>query len=252
MSLEKETLGFWERLMKFKDKYGYWKLTKLVLFVGFTIAVLYGAKNFGENFSFERQKEAMHEALAENTKQLFEEHEEKMELRKHIKPYVLDILNSTIRDMNAGRAFVIELHNGSNNTAGLPFIHASMTYETVARGIEPIDEDYQNISLTRFVFSEYLHKHDLWYGPIDEFNKLDPKMGGRLKQNGATYLVITTIRSNINEIGYYGFIYYDDENHDCDKKTMEFILHAVQKLSKLLDKGTTNELTNEWGYTENN
>ena len=53
MALERETLGFWERLMKFQDKYGYWKMTKLVLFVSFAIAALFLAKNFGESYSFE-------------------------------------------------------------------------------------------------------------------------------------------------------------------------------------------------------
>lgn len=238
MALEKETLGFWERLMKLKDKYGYWKLTKLVLFVAFAIALLFLAKNFGESYSFERQKEAMNEVMQENNQQMFLEHEEKMEQRRNIKPYVTEILKTTVTQMKCGRAFVIELHNGSNNTAGLPFIHASMTYEVVAQGIEPIDEDYQNISLTRFVFSEYLHQHDLWYGPIDEFIKMDPKMGGRLSHNGATFLVITTIRSTGCEIGYFGFIYYDN-NFEQDfgkKENMEFILHSVQKLSNLLDK----------------
>jgi hypothetical protein len=237
MALERETLGFWERLMKFKDKYGYWNLTKLVLFVAFAVATLFLAKNFGESYSFERQKEAISEVMQENSQQMFIEHEEKMEQRRTIKPYVIDILKTTINEMGCGRAFVIELHNGSNNTAGLPFIHASMTYEVVARGIEPIDEDYQNISLTRFVFSEYLHEHDLWFGPIDEFIEMDPKMGGRLKHNGATYLVITTIRSEKNEIGYFGFIYYKkNELNFANKENMEFILNSVQKLSKLLDK----------------
>lgn len=239
MAFERETLGFWERLMKFKDKHGYWNLTKLVLFVAFAVATLFLAKNFGESYSFERQKEAISEVMQENNQQMFIEHEEKMEQRRTIKPYVTDILKSTITEMGCGRAFVIELHNGSNNTAGLPFIHASMTYEVVARGIEPIDEDYQNISLTRFVFSEYLHQHDLWFGPIDEFVQMDPKMGGRLKNNGATYLVITTIRSENCEIGYYGFIYYKKNELDFgNKENMEFILHSVQKLSKLLDKNT--------------
>lgn len=251
MSLERETLGFWERLMKFKDKYGYWKLTKLVLFVAFAVVILYAAKNFGENFSFERQKEVMQEALNENNQKLFDEHEKRLELRKKIKPYVMDILKNTIVEMDAGRAFVIELHNGSNNTAGLPFLHASMTYEVVARGIEPVDEDYQNISLTRFSFSEYLHQHELWFGPIDEFEKFDPKMGNRLKLNDATYLVITTIRSDTNEIGYFGFLYYDNKKHECDKETMEFILHSVQKLSKLLDNGITDK-EDEGGQTKNN
>ena len=241
MALERETLGFWERLMKFKDKYGYWKITKLVVFVGFAVAFLLIMKNFGENFTFEKQKEVITEVMEENTQQLYREHEQKMEQRRNIKPYVTELLKNTLEQTKAGRAFVIELHNGSSNTAGLPFVHGSMTYEVVANGIEPVDEDYQNLSLTRFAFSEYLHKHDLWYGNIDEFSLMDNKMAKRMANNGSKYLVITTIRSETNEIGYFGFIYYDSKNHTCGKETMEFMLHAVQKLSKWLDNSYKTE-----------
>ena len=238
MSFEKETLGFWERLIKFKDKYGYWNLTKLVLFVAFAIAVLLLAKNFGENYSFERQKEAMTEVIEQNNQQMFIEHNEQMQIRCNIKPLVTELLKNTINEMNADRAFVFELHNGSNNTAGLPFIHCTMTYEETARNIEPIDEDYQNLSLTRFSFPEYLHKHDLWFGTIDEFEAIDKKIASRMRNNGATYLVITTIRSENSEIGYFGFTYCNNKEHKHDKDMMEFIVHTVQSLSKLLDKNT--------------
>ena len=238
MSFEKETLGFWERLIKFKDKYGYWNLTKLVLFVAFAIAVLLLAKNFGENYSFERQKEAMTEVMEQNNQQLFIEHNEQMQIRRDIKPLVSDLLKNTLNEMDADRAFIFELHNGSNNTAGLPFIHCTMTYEETARNIEPIDEDYQNLSLTRFSFPEYLHKHDLWFGTIDEFEAIDKKIASRMRNNGATYLVITTIRSENSEIGYFGFTYCNDKKHKDDKDMMEFIVYTVQSLSKLLDKHT--------------
>lgn len=238
MSFEKETLGFWERLIKFKDKYGYWNLTKLVLFVAFAIAVLLLAKNFGENYSFERQKEAMTEVIEQNNQQLFIEHNEQMQIRCNIKPLVTELLKNTINEMNADRAFVFELHNGSNNTAGLPFIHCTMTYEETARNIEPIDEDYQNLSLTRFSFPEYLHEHDLWFGTVEEFAYIDKKLASRMQNNGATYLVITTIRSENSEIGYFGFTYCNNKEHKHDKDMMEFIVHTVQSLSKLLDKNT--------------
>ena len=238
MSFEKETLGFWERLIKFKDKYGYWNLTKLVLFVAFAIAVLLLAKNFGENYSFEKQKEAMTEVIEQNNQQMFIEHNEQMQIRCNIKPLVTELLKNTINEMNADRAFVFELHNGSNNTAGLPFIHCTMTYEETARNIEPIDEDYQNLSLTRFSFPEYLHKHDLWFGTVEEFADIDKKLASRMQNNGATYLVITTIRSENSEIGYFGFTYCNNKEHKHDKDMMEFIVHTVQSLSKLLDKNT--------------
>ena len=238
MALEKETVGFWECLMKFKDKYGYWNLTKLVLFVAFTVAVLFLAKNFAESYTFERQKEAITEVIEENNQQLFIEHNEQMQIRRNIKPLVTEVLKNTINEMDADRAFVFELHNGSNNTAGLPFIHCTMTYEETARNIEVIDEDYQNLSLTRFSFPEYLHKHDLWFGTIEEFANIDKKIASRMKNNGATYLVITTIRSEDSEIGYFGFTYCNGKKHKDDKDMMEFMVTAVQKLSKLLDKHT--------------
>lgn len=238
MSFEKETLGFWERLIKFKDKYGYWNLTKLVLFVAFAIAVLLLAKNFGENYSFERQKEVMTEVIEQNNEQMFIEHNEQMQIRRDIKPLVTDLLKNTLNEMDADRAFIFELHNGSNNTAGLPFIHCTMTYEETARDIEPIDEDYQNLSLTRFSFPEYLHNHDLWFGTVEEFADIDKKLASRMQNNGATYLVITTIRSENSEIGYFGFTYCNNKEHKHDKDMMEFIVHTVQSLSKLLDKNT--------------
>ena len=176
--------------------------------------------------------------MEENNQQLFIEHNEQMQIRRKIKPLVTELLKNTISEMDADRAFVFELHNGSNNTAGLPFIHCTMTYEETARNIEPIDEDYQNLSLTRFNFPEYLHKHDLWFGTIEEFADIDKKIASRMKNNGATYLVITTIRSEDSEIGYFGFTYCNDKKHKKDKDMMEFMVNAVQKLSKLLDKNT--------------
>jgi hypothetical protein len=239
MALEKEALGFWERLMKFKDKHGYWNLTKLVLFVAFAVALLFLAKNFGESYSFERQKEAINEVMQENNQQMFLEHEEKMEQRRNIKPYVTEILKTTVTQMKCGRAFVIELHNGSNNTAGLPFIHCTMTYEEDGSDIQPIDEDYQNLSLSRFSFPEFLHTHDFWHGSIDEFEKIDPKVTSRMRNNDVTYLVIATLEIDDNEIGYFGFTYCNGKQHPSDKDIMSFVVESVQKLSKWLDKGVT-------------
>lgn len=236
MAFEKEILGFWERLINMKDKYGYWSLTKMVLFVGFTIAFFYAAKNFGENFSIEQQREVITEVMDENYKRRNILHAEHMKMREQIKPYVSGLLKSTLNEMNADRAFVIELHNGSNNTAGLPFIHCTMTYEEDARGIEAIDEDYQNLSLSRFTFPEYLHEHNLWLGTIEDFGEIDPKVTSRMLYNNVTYLVITTIRSDNNEIGYYGFTYCKGKKPEDEKVMIDFVFNSVQKLSKWLDK----------------
>lgn len=254
MALEGETVKLWERLLKLFDKYGYWKIFKSVVFVGIAVAFIFFMKNLGENFSFEKQQEAISYAMEENSNKLNKEHDEKMKQRRRIKPYIMKLLETTLNETESGRAFVIELHNGSSNTAGLPFVHGSMTYEVVAHGIDPVDEDYQNISLTRYSFAEYLHQHGLWYGNIEEFTRIDPKLGKRIGNNGGKYIVVTTIKSDTNEIGYFGFIYYDSMNHSYGKETMELMLHAVQKLSKWLDKDSNMEniYAYETIYTKNN
>lgn len=236
MSFEKETVGFWDSLLKLVEKWGYWKIIKVILLVVFGMSIILIAKNWASDFSFERQKEAMSEVMSENDDQRLEEHNDQMQMRGKIKPYITSLLKQALNDMNADRAFVIELHNGSNNTAGLPFIHCTMTYEQVARNVESIDEDYQNISLSRFDFPEYLHNHDLWMGEIDEFGEIDPKATSRMKNNDVTYLVITTIRSEEDEIGYFGFTYCDGKQPKDSKTITEFLVYSVQKLSKWLYK----------------
>lgn len=240
MSLEKETLGFWERLMKLIEKYGYWRLTKVVMFVAFVIIVLLGSKRFVETYNFERQKEIMSQIMTENDQQRLEEHHEQMQKREDIKPYVKSLLQETLTNMGADRAFVIELHNGSSNAGGLPFMHCTMTYEEDRKTIESIDEDYQNLSLSRFNFPEYLHKHDIWIGKIDDFVVIDRKATSRMKNNGVTYLAIATIRTEENEIGYYGFTYCNNKEPKNTQEITEQMIHSVQELSKWLDRDVKN------------
>lgn len=238
MELTKDLLSFWKAVVEYITKEGYWKLTKVVLFLGFSVCFLYMMKNIGDSIKAEmifKQKEQIMQAFTETETAKRVEHAEKMVLRENVKPKITAILRETLRDMRADRAFVIELHNGSNNTAGLPFIHCSMTYEEVAKGIEPVDEDYQNLSLSRFNFPEYLHENDYWYGTVDEFAEVDAKVSNRMKTNGATYIVITTIKAHDSEIGYYGFTYCGDNGPRKDYEIVSHLLGKVQELSKLLD-----------------
>ena len=47
------------------------------------------------------------------------------------------------------------LINGSNNLNGVPFLHGSVTYEFTRDGIDNIDEEYQNLSLS-FLLNYYI------------------------------------------------------------------------------------------------
>lgn len=229
MALEGEQIGFVEKTIKMIDRYGLWKVIRaLILLLLFLFSMYYvqvaatqvGSKQANEQITEERIRE----------------HDEQMTVRKEIKPRVDNILTNVLLKTNADRAFVIELHNGSSNTAGLPFVHCSMTYEEDRDSIENIDEDYQNLSLSRFRFPQYLHKNKFWMGPIDEFHSIDEKMASRMKTNGATYMVISTIETETNELGYFGFTYCDGKIPRDMKNVTAQMTSSVQKLSRLLDK----------------
>ena len=241
MEFTKEFLGFWKGLTKFINEQGYWRMTKVVLFVAFTICIFYIAKNFGETFDANKvfQKEVVKEAIVESNEQNKLLHTQQMKLREEVKPEITRLLRQGITDLDADRAFIIELHNGSNNTAGLPFLHCTMTYEEVKSGIEPADEDYQNLTLSRFSFPQYLHENDIWIGKVSDGIDIDPKICKKLTSSDVTYIVIATIKSNKYELGYYGIVYCNGHKPAERSKILQHFLTNVQHLSKLLDR--TNE-----------
>lgn len=231
MALEGEQIGFVEKTIKMIEKYGLWKVIRAVILILLFFFGMYYVQVAATRVGTKQGNEQITEENAT-------EHEEQMSIRKNIQPQIENILMETLLKTGADRAWVIELHNGSSNTAGLPFVHCTMTYEVDKDSIESIDEDYQNLSLSRFKFPLYLHKNKIWYGTIEEFIQVDKKLANRLAVNGVSYMVISTIETTTNELGYFGFTYCNG-NMPSDKNIMAMeITSSIQKLSKLLDKTT--------------
>lgn len=233
MALEGEQITFVEKTIKMIDKYGIWKVIRAVILILLFLFGMYYVQ-------VAATKTGSMEASIQKTEQEAAEHTEQMSVRKEIKPLVDNVLMSVLQGTDADRAFILELHNGSSNTAGLPFVHCTMTYEVDRDSIENIDEDYQNLSLSRFNFPLYLHKNKYWMGTVDEFKKIDNKMAIRMETNGASYLIISTIETETNELGYFGFTFCNGKMPRDIKKITAQTTSSVQKLSRLLDKAIIN------------
>ena len=188
MALEGEQMTFVEKTIRMIDKYGMWKVIRAILLILLFLFGMYYVQ-------VAATRTGSMEANEQQTEKSIAEHSEQMEVRKEIKPVVDNVLMKVLQSTNADRAFILELHNGSSNTAGLPFVHCTMTYEVNRDSIENVDEDYQNLSLSRFNFPSYLHKNKYWMGTIEDFKKVDNKMATRMQTNGASYMVIiVTVR----------------------------------------------------------
>lgn len=162
------------------------------------------------------------------------EHDSAVERRRLIKPQIDSMLLEAMNTLKSDRVYVVEMHNGTNNTAGLPFIYGEMTYEQTRKGIEHVDEDYLSINLSRFEYPLYLEKNHVFCGTVDELADVDEKMAFRMRATNVTYLAGIAMHGAYTELGYVGVSYCGNE-----PPSRETILSALsvlaQKLSALLD-----------------
>ena len=221
-----EHIGFLERMIKLMDKYGLWKIIQATLVLSGFLYIMYNVQNLPEIVS---------SAFNRQTEMTQEEHDAAVEVRRSIKPDIDMLLKDALSTMNADRAFIIEMHNGTNNVAGLPFIYGEMTYEEVRSNISHVDEDYTSINLSRFSFPMFIEKNHIWHGTVDELKRIDPKISGRLASNDVTYLAIINLYGVANSLGYFGFTYCNGKVVPNSKEIESNLMLTAQKLSILLD-----------------
>lgn len=227
MDITETPVNILEKVIKLTEKYGVWKIIKAILLIGLLLYVVFNINTIPETINeIIRQQKVEDVAL----------HDAAIEVRKNIKPQIDTILTNTLNDLNADRVFVLEMHNGTNNTSGLPFLYVEMTYCQVAENVNHIDEDYINLNLSRFEFPYYLEENHHWYGTIDELRQVDPKLALRLEANGAKYFAIMTIQGLKNELGYCGISFTNDVTIENTDRMMMRLTQATQKISTLLDK----------------
>lgn len=226
-----ENLGFLEKAVKIVDRYGWWKVLQSILFVGLFLFFIYYIPMITKTTVEKTTIETLHNA----NKDREQEHIQNIEIRRQIQPKVENILESFLASSKADRAFIIELHNGSNNLNGVPFLHGSVTYDTSVDGLDGIDEDYQNLSLSRFEMANYLHNNFEFIGSIDEMKKIDKKLAAKLASNDVKYIAITTLHNGHNEWGWFGVLYNRTDNIPTESELLNQMLINAQSITKELD-----------------
>lgn len=225
MAIGEEHLNLLEKTICLIEKYGIFKILKALLLLVTTTYLI---------FNISKMDEIVEHAIVNREAERVIEHDNALEVRRSIKPEIDLILKQLLADLNGDRVFIIEMHNGTNNTAGLPFIYGEMTYSVVRDGVTHIDEDYTNLNLCRFDFPLHMEEKHMWLGTIEELQKIDAKLAARLMSNDVTYLGIITIHGSMNEIGYLGVTYCDKDKQIDKNKIVEKITIASQRLSALL------------------
>lgn len=190
---------------------------------------------------FLNQKAIITNIIEEQKQEQIDEHNKNMQIRVNdITPKINAVLLKLLIETNADRVFVIEMHNGSNNPTGLPFVYGEITYEQVMNDSTPmIADEYGNINLSRYQFASHVFRNEIFKGDINDLCKIDQKLGSRMKENSVKYIYMVSITGNNTDIGFLGVTYLDNNiSKDQDGK----VINTSQKLAILLDlyKNTIN------------
>lgn len=223
-----ENLGFLEKTVKLVDRYGWKKVLGAILMIAVFLFFIYYIPASIKVAS----EEAALKAIKITNQQKEEEHINDIEKRRKIQPQIDATLKSLLISTKADRAFIIELHNGSNNVNGIPFLHGSVTYEKSVDGLEMIDEEYQNLSLSRFEMATYMHENFDFIGSIEKMKTIDKKIASKLGANDVKYIAVSTLHNGKNEWGWFGVMYNRDTNLPTEKELLNKMMITSQIIIK--------------------
>jgi hypothetical protein len=171
-----DTVVSWiDKFLKMIRKYSAKKVLEAMLFV--VLLVFLGLFAFKPEAVFKSYDE-----YKEKT------HIERMDKRNNNTPLIQEELNKLRVQYNASWVSVWELHNSTNNLDGMPFIFASLTYESMNPGLIPIAEQFDNVRLSLYPLSSYLRMHDMWYGDVEKLKDIDNTAYYRAKALGIGYI----------------------------------------------------------------
>lgn len=177
------TIGWIETIHKFIVKHGIKKLFMDLMVVG---VVIMGALAYFQPGILVERTEKYKDA----------KHEQRKEQRLDNTPKVQEELDKFRQQYNISWAAVWELHNNTNNLDGLPFLFASLTYESMNPALTPIAEQFDNVRLSLYPLSTYLGKNEIWCGDVDSLQVIDNSAYHRAKALKIKYLGFKTLEVN--------------------------------------------------------
>lgn len=172
----------------------------------------------------------------EKKEQAVQEHTKEINKRVQRSPEIAMVLKDMLINLNASRATVCEMHNGTNTLAGVPFVHVSMTYEEISSEVQYSAEDYNAINMSRMPFIAKHFDSGSWIGSTDEIEKEDRYLASKLKSNNDQYMGFAIMHGKSNILGVLTIAFPDKEKHPSKTEISRELMKASQKLSILLDK----------------
>lgn len=215
-------LGWLDKALNIVDKYKFRTIFKAIIII-LIVAATVGFIN-NPTYIFEKYKEWSDQ----QHKELLEKRMKNNE-KLHLKAEQL------LYRINADRVMILELHNGLENAAGLPFSKCSATYEALNVGVKPIADQYQSVNLSLMPFATYLFEKGYWCGDVEELAEIDRGLYYKMMANETTHFAACVVEGVDNALAFI-FVSFKatDDNHKCDE-VRENIRHISLETALLLE-----------------
>lgn len=156
--------------------------------------------------------------------------------REAVQDDVYKIMHNIVDDTGADRVFIFEMHNGTNNTSGLPFMYAEMTYEELRHGVLPVAEDWGKLTMTLYNFPLAVKERGYWEGTLEDLKTIDYKIGLKAEANDVKYLFICMLYGvRENCLGAMGLTFINEDNLQNSTKVKQSMIMHAQQVAILLD-----------------
>lgn len=215
------TFGWMDTVHKFIKKNGFKKLVMdlvavcVVVFIGLWI---FQPEIFSDRL--DKYKEARHA--------------EKMVERMNNTPLIQAELDKFRLLTNASWVSVWEFHNSTNNLDGMPFLFASLTYESMNPGLTPIAEQFDNVRLSLYPLASHLREHDMWYGSVEELKDIDNTAYYRAKALGIGYLGFKLMHIENTPSAVMSFAFVEGKSATIPDEFVQDWIMASYRINSLL------------------
>lgn len=215
------TIGWVEAVHKFIKKNGFKKLVMDIIAV--CVVVFIGLWIFQPGI-FSNRLDQYRE----------QKHAEKMVERMNNTPLIQAELDKFRLMTDASWVSIWELHNSTNNLDGMPFLFASLTYESMNPGLTPIAEQFDNVRLSLYPLATYLRENEMWYGNVEDLKEIDNTAYYRAKALDIKYLGFRLMEIENTPNAVMSFAYVEGADIINEKYLVQDWVMASYKVNSLL------------------
>ena len=164
-------------------------------------------------------------------------HAEKMVERMNNTPLIQAELDKFRLSTNASWVSIWELHNSTNNLDGMPFLFASLTYESINPVLTPIAEQFDNVRLSLYPLVSYLRENEMWYGSVEDLKEIDNTAYYRAKALGISFLGFRFMEIEGSPNACMSFAFTDEDEIRNKNGLVQSWVLASYKVNSLLSVG---------------